>query len=182
MSTPFKTQSGYSSTGKLLHWVIAILVLSQFVVSWLMPDVKMRMVSELVNLHLSIGILILAAMAIRFVHRLAHPVPIEMIGSPRWERVTALATHLAIYFILLVGPFLGWASASAHDVPVTFFGLVTLPALASPRARWALTAGDLHTYMMWTLLGLITLHVLAALYHHFVRHDGVLRRMLPHHA
>jgi len=171
--------AGYGATGKLLHWVIALLVLSQFVVSWLMPDVKMRTVSALVNFHLSLGILILAVMAIRFVHRLAHPVPIEMIGSPRWERVTALATHLAIYFILLVAPFLGWASASAHDVPVTLFGLVTLPALAAPRTRWALTAGDVHVFMMWTLLGLITLHVVAALYHHFARHDGVLRRMLP---
>jgi len=182
VSTPIKIPAGYSTTGKLLHWVVAILVLSQFVVSWLMPDVKMQTVSALVNFHLSLGFLVLAVMAIRFVHRLAHPVPIEMIGSPRWERVTALAVHLAIYFILLVGPFLGWASASAHDVPVTFFGLVTLPALAVPRARWALTAGDVHMFMMWTLLGLIALHVLAVLYHQFVRQDGLLRRMLPQRA
>src|SRR3954469_14286541 len=141
---------GYSSTGKFLHWLIAVLVLGQFVVSWLMPDVKMRTVSALVNLHLSLGLVILAVMAIRFIHRLAHPVPIEMIGSPQWERATALATHLAIYFILLVGPFLGWASASAHDIPTTFFGLFTLPPLAATRARWALTAGDVHMYMMWT--------------------------------
>ena len=78
-----------------------------------------------------------------------------------------------------MGPFLGWASASAHSLPVTLFGLLTLPDIAAPKARWALTAGDVHTYTMWCVLALIGLHVAAALWHRFVRHDGVLQRMLP---
>ena len=56
---------------------------------------------------------------------------------------------------------------------------MTLPALAAPRARWALAAGDIHALMMWILLGLVVLHAAAALYHHLVRKDAVLRRMLP---
>jgi len=127
---------GYSSTGKTLHWLIAACVIAQFVVSILMPDIGPRTgPSALVNLHLSLGILIFMLMAIRVVHRSAHPVAIEMAGSPRWERRAALVTHLLFYFILLVGPFLGWASASAHRVPVTFFGLFNLPDIAAPRAR-----------------------------------------------
>jgi cytochrome b561 len=80
--------------------------------------------------------------------------------------------------VLLVVPFLGWASASAHNLPVTLFGL-PLPALAPPKARWALTAGDVHTYAMWALLALLALHAAAALHHHFVLRDRVLQRMLP---
>jgi cytochrome b561 len=172
--------AGYTPLGKTLHWIIAILVIAQFVVSILMPDIGPRTgPSALVNLHLSLGILIFVLMTLRFVQRLAHPVPLEMIDSPRWERVTALVTHRLMYLILLVAPFLGWASASAHSVPTTFFGLFNLPDIAAPRTRWALKAGDVHTVAMWTLLALVVLHALAALYHHFVRNDGVLRRMLP---
>jgi cytochrome b561 len=106
-------------------------------------------------------------------------VPLDMPDSPDWERSAARATHLAFYFILLAGPLLGWASASAHDLRVSVFGLFPLPDLAAPKTRWALLAGDVHAWMMWALLGLIALHALGALLHHFVRQDGVLRRMLP---
>jgi cytochrome b561 len=165
---------GYGPAAKL------ILVLSQFVISLLMPEIGPGATpATLTDLHFSLGILILLLMAIRLVQRLLHPVPPEASDSPAWARWSAQATHLAFYFLLLVSPFLGWASASAHKLPVTLFGLLALPALADPRARWALTAGDIHGLMMWTLLALIALHTAAAIYHHFIRRDDVLRRMLP---
>ncbi|HEY9460119.1 MAG TPA: cytochrome b [Paralcaligenes sp.] len=171
---------GYSSLAKLLHWMIVLLVLAQFVVAILMPDIGRNTVpGPLINLHFSLGVLILVVMAIRFMFRLLYPVPLDMPGSPLWERWTAHATHLVFYFILLTGPFLGWASASAHKLPVDVFGIFVLPAIAPAKADWALAAGDIHAYMMWMLLVLIALHVAGALYHRFFRHDGVLRRMLP---
>jgi cytochrome b561 len=174
------TGRGYSSTAKSLHWLIVLLVLAQFVIAVLMPGIKSDTVpGTLINLHFSLGIVILVVMAIRFILRLLDPVPLDMPDSPGWERRSARATHVAFYFILLVGPFLGWASASAHRLTVNVFGLVSLPDIAAPKARWGLTAGDVHSYMMWTLLALIGLHAAAALYHYFFRHDGVLQRMLP---
>ncbi len=170
----------YSPVAKWLHWVILILVLMQFGIAILMPDIGPHTVSgTLINLHFSVGVLILILMAIRFAHRLLHPVPLDMPHSPAWERWAAYAMHRAFYFILLVGPFLGWASASAHRLPVDVFGIISLPAIAAPRVRWALTAGDIRIYMMWTLAALIALHAAAALYHHYVRRDRVLQRMLP---
>jgi len=172
--------AGYTPAAKALHWLIVALVASQYVVSTLMPDVGPRTVpGTLINLHFSLGVLILLVMAVRLAHRLLHPVPLEAADAPAWERSLAKVTHRIFYLILTLSPFLGWASASSHRLPVTFFGLFTLPALAEPRARWANTAGDIHAYAMWTLLAIIALHAAAALYHHFVRHDGVLRRMLP---
>lgn len=170
----------YDGAAKGFHWMIVALVLAQFVVSWLMPGIGRNTVpTPLIDLHFSLGVLILVVMAIRFFHRLLYPVPAAMPDAPAWERFAAQAMHRIFYAVLLIVPFLGWASASAHNLPVTVFGLFGLPALAAPKARWALLAGDIHTYAMWTLLGLIGLHAAAALYHHFVRHDGVLRRMLP---
>ena len=117
-------------------------------------------------------------MAARLVHRLAHPVLVAPSDSARWERLLGSALHRLFYAVLLVGPFLGWAPASAHSVPVKLFGIVTLPPLAPRKAQWGFEAGDIHGYAMWTLLCLVGLHAAAALYHHFVRHDNVLRRML----
>ena len=173
------TRSAYTPGAKVLHWLIALLVAAQFVVAWFMPHIGRNTRAEgLVSLHFSLGVLIVLAMIVRWIHRLRHPVPLEMPGSPSWERWAAHWMHIAIYVILLASPWLGWASASAHNLPVALFGL-PLPALAPPKAGWALEAGDVHTWSMWTLLALVALHALAALYHHFVRRDGVLRRMLP---
>jgi len=178
-STPAaRPEAAYSGLAKTFHWLIAALVLSQFVVSYLMPGIGPRTVpGTLINLHFSLGVTIWMLMIVRWIHRLRHPVPMDAEIAP-WERAGSHAIQMAFYAILLVSPLLGWASASAHRLPVGLFGL-TLPALAAPKARWALTAGDVHRYAMWTLLVLICLHVAAALYHRFVRHDGVLRRMLP---
>ncbi|MBP6019018.1 MAG: cytochrome b [Burkholderiaceae bacterium] len=178
--TPVPSNQGYSRMAKLMHWLIVLLVLSQFLVAILMPDIKPAMVPGLlINLHFSLGVLILVLMAIRGLLRVLHPVPLDMPGAPTWERWLALTTHRTFYFILLVGPFLGWASASAHKLSVSVFGMFVLPDLAAPKARWALVAGDAHALIMWVLLALIGLHVAGAFYHYFFRHDQVLQRMLP---
>jgi cytochrome b561 len=170
----------YTATAKALHWLIVMLVLAQFVVAALMPHIGRNTVAgTVINLHFSLGVLILLVMAVRLVHRFRHPVPLEMPESPAWEHGLAYASQIVFYLMLLVGPVLGWASASAHNLRVTVFGLVTLPDLAAPKTRWALVAGDVHTWMMWTLLGLIAIHAAAGLYHYFVLHDRVLQRMLP---
>jgi cytochrome b561 len=170
----------YSATAKALHWVAAALVLSQLVTAAAMPYIGPNtQAGTVIDLHLSLGVLIVVLTALRFVNRLVDPVPLDTRDSRAWELMAAQATHRTLYFILLVGPFLGWASASAHRFSVTLFGVVPLPSLAAPRARWALVAGDIHTLTMWLMLGLVALHASVALYHHFVRHDAVLRRMLP---
>jgi cytochrome b561 len=170
----------YSTTAKALHWLAALLVLSQLVTAALMPYIgPTTQAGTVINLHLSLGVVVLVLTAMRVANRLLDPVPLDPHDSRAWELLAAQVTHRTLYFILLVGPFLGWASASAHRFDVTLFGLVPLPPLAAPWALWALVAGDIHTLMMWILLGLVTLHASVALYHHFVRHDAVLRRMLP---
>jgi cytochrome b561 len=170
----------YTPTAKALHWTIVLLVTIQFVTALAMPDIGPHTQPDTwIGLHFSIGVLILVVMAARLVHRLMYPVPLEASQAPAWERVVALLVHRLFYLILLTGPLLGWASASAHRLTVSLFGLITLPSIAAPKARWALTAGDVHATAMWVLLALVAMHAAAALYHHVVLHDATLRRMLP---
>jgi cytochrome b561 len=172
--------SVYSPAAKLLHWTIAGLLAIQFITAFLLPHIgRNTPPSTVIELHFSFGVLILVVMAVRLVHRLAHPLPLEARDAAPWERLLAILVHRLFYLILLVSPLLGWASASAHSLPVSLFGIVTLPAIAAPGAAWGHTAGDIHGTVMWALLWLVGLHAGAALFHHFVRRDGTLERMLP---
>jgi cytochrome b561 len=156
------------------------LLACQFVTALLLPHIRMDTpLDTTINLHFNLGLAILVVMAIRLVHRWRHPVRVAGGNAPTWESAAADATHRLFYAILLIGPFLGWAAASAHSVPVRLLGIVELPALAPRKASWALLAGDVHGWAMWTLLALLGVHAAAALYHHVVRRDDVLRRMLP---
>jgi cytochrome b561 len=84
-----------------------------------------------------------------------------------------------LYGLIIVIPVLGWAAAGFFGYKVRLFGLIPLPALADGRMRWAHEAGDIHDLLTNVLLGVVGLHVLAALWHYFVRRDHVVQRMLP---
>ncbi len=170
----------YSAAGKAFHWTVVALLACQFVTALLLPHIELDTpLDTTINLHFNFGLAIWVVMAARLIHRWMRPVAVAPGDSPGWERTLALATHRLFYVILLVGPFFGWAAASAHSVPVRLFGVLSLPPLAPRKAEWGFLAGDIHGYTMWTLLVLIGIHAAGALYHHFVRHDSVLRRMLP---
>jgi cytochrome b561 len=170
----------YNPVAKALHWLVFALVLVQFVIGWTMPATRRGVIpGRLINLHLSFGVLILAVVLIRVLWRRAHPVAVGAEDIPQWEQTAARATHLLMYALLLVLPILGWAAASARDWTVRVFDLVTLPHLVAAEAKIGFLAGDVHVVLSYVLLGLIGLHVAAALYHYLVRRDRVLQRMLP---
>jgi cytochrome b561 len=93
-------------------------------------------------------------------------------------RLAAGATHMALYALLLIQPLLGWALSNAEGKPVHFLGL-TLPALVASDEDLADSLTVWHQDVAWVLLALITLHMGAAFWHHFVLRDRTLRMMLP---
>jgi len=172
--------NGYGSLAKSLHWVVFALVLIQFVIAWAMPKIRRDVVPEtLINLHMSLGMLIMAVVLLRMFWRRAHPVAPAAEGVPRWQQLVAGVTHWLLYGLLLVLPILGWAAAASRDWTIRVFDLVTLPHLVPARASIGHTAGDVHVVLSWVLLGLIGLHIAAGLYHYLFLRDRVLQRMLP---
>ena len=172
--------SGYTGTAKILHWTIVALLIAQFIFAWTMPHIgRNTPVTTLISLHFTFGIIILAVAVGRLVWRVTQGEPVPEAGLPPWQEKSASIVHWALYVLLLMVPILGWLNASYRGMPVEMFGL-ELPKLLATRAPgWGWT-GDVHGLLAnYAMLGLVGLHVLAALYHHFVRHDGVLRRMLP---
>jgi cytochrome b561 len=172
--------TGYTGTAKALHWTIMALLIVQFVVAWTMPEIRRDTKPEtLINLHLSVGVLILIVAVVRLVWRATHAEPPPADGVPMWQLKSARIVHWLLYGLLFVVPILGWINASWRGFPVILFGL-ELPKMVATRAPGLRWTGDVHgllaNYLMLTLVGL---HVAAALYHWLLRRDGVMQRMLP---
>ncbi len=179
-SRAYTTDSAsYGAMARLLHWLVAGLVLLQTLIGWIMPNIDKNAPQEgFVALHLSVGAVLLVVIIIRVVWRAGHPVLAAPSLKP-WESWLAGTVHGIIYALLVVVPLLGWAAAGYYGYTVRLFGLLKLPALADGTMEWGHTAGDIHAVLVNVLLAAVAVHVAAALYHSFVRRDQVLQRMLP---
>lgn len=172
--------TGYTGTAKTLHWLILALLIVQFAVAWTMPNIgRNTQPGTLINLHFSVGVLILTIAIVRLAWRVTHGEPAPEDGLPPWQVVSARVLHWLLYLLLFVVPILGWANASYRGFPIVMFGLELPKLVATHASSWGWT-GDIHAFLAtYVMLALVGLHVLAALYHYFVRRDGVLQRMLP---
>ncbi|HEU0276605.1 MAG TPA: cytochrome b [Rhodanobacteraceae bacterium] len=175
------TQGRYTRTAIGLHWLILGLLIVQYIVGWTMPHIgRNTPVTTLIGLHFSIGVLILGVIVVRLAWRITHGEPAPEAGVPRWQVQTARVIHWLLYLLLIVVPLLGWLNASYRGMPITLFGLARVPPLIATHAGgWSWT-GDVHILVaQYLILPLAGLHIAAALYHHFIRRDHVLQRMLP---
>jgi cytochrome b561 len=174
------TSAGYTSTAKTLHWLIVALLIGQFIFAWTMPDIRRDTpVTTLISLHFTFGVLILAVAIVRLGWRLTHGEPDPEDGVPPWQNASARVVHWLLYLLLFVVPILGWINASWRGMPIVMFGMELPKLIATHAAGWGWT-GDVHGLLAnYLLLALVGLHVVAALYHRFIRGDGVLQRMLP---
>jgi cytochrome b561 len=170
----------YGALAKFLHWTIVILIIAQYVIIEAAEDLpdgvgKFAMVTR----HKSIGMLVLGLALVRILWKLlnkGNPAPVAM---PRPQRIAAAASHGLLYALILAQPVSGWVMSSAANYPVTFFGWIQFPALIGPDKGAVEFYEEVHEILFKTLLSIAVLHVLAALYHHFIRKDDTLRRMLP---
>src|SRR5579885_3062786 len=170
--------AAYDPVAKILHWLIAGLLVWQYAIAWYMPHIGRNTPNEgLVNQHLSVGALILLLVLARLVWRLTHPAPPPGEAS-LWQRRAASGVHWLLYLFLIGNPLMGWANASFRGFQVSLFNVVPLPALVEKGNAFGRAMGDIHVQVGWYALILIGLHVLAALYHD-VRRDDVMGRMLP---
>jgi cytochrome b561 len=173
-------EPGYGGVAKILHWLIVALLVVQFAVAWTMPDINPRTPPDaLVDLHFSLGVTILFIAAVRLLWRWRYPVPLISDNVPVWQDWSARATHALLYLLLFLLPILGWVDAGFRALPTHFYEMVTIPPIVPAMRSLAGETGDIHTLVSYVLLGVVGLHVLAALYHHFWLRDRVLLRILP---
>jgi cytochrome b561 len=169
----------YDPLTKLLHWLVFVLVAAQYAVGEFMPHIGRKAVDEgLIAWHFSLGAAVLVTIVVALAWRIIHPVA-QSDEIPLWQKRIATLIQWALYLLILVMSVLGWAATNARGWPVKLFGVIPFPALANNGDKWAHTAGDIHTLLVNVLLALAAVHVGAALYHHFIARDRMLKRMLP---
>jgi len=161
-----------------LHWIVAVLLSAALVLAWILPRKSAPGYDGLLDLHKSVGVTVLALVVLRLLWRLGNPVA-PATGLTALEKRLSAITHWALYTIMLLIPLTGYLFASAEGQHLDFFGLFTAASpLVTDRAL-SKPMEFLHKTGQYAIYGFVGLHVLAALYHHFVKRDGVLQRMLP---
>jgi cytochrome b561 len=169
----------YGTTAKVLHWLVVALLLVQYLIGWLMPDIHRGMKpGDAMTYHISVGIVILLLILARLAWRLTHPVAPES-SLPPWQRLSSEAVHWLLYLLVLATTISGWLFASFRGWSISFFFLTPLPMLSSENPAAIRVINHWHQKFEWALLILIGLHVAAALVHIFIYRNRVMQRMLP---
>lgn len=166
-----------------LHWLMALLLGALIVLGLYMtrlPDVGFNLSKiGLILYHKQFGVLALMLVTLRILWRVGNVLPRLVETLPEWQKVTARLVHLCLYGLMLALPLTGWLMSSASGIPVSFFGLFTLPDLVGYDDRLFHTLIDVHSYLGYALIACMAMHIGAALRHHWVLRDNTLRKMLP---
>jgi cytochrome b561 len=163
-----------------LHWFIVVAVIAQLTIGLIfanLPENDPR-AGTLFGVHATLGLVIFLGMLTRFVWRQANPVPALPDTLKPYEKRIALANHWAFYALIIGMPISGYLMVNAHGFAVPFSG-IELPRLLDKNKAWGDALESLHIGGAFTLMGLILLHVAAALRHEFLLKDNTLRRMTP---
>lgn len=171
----------FSSIARFFHWLIAGLIISQYLLAELAENAKSdgRVLDQLAILanHKSIGILILVLALLRVAYRLKYP-PIKTAEEmPVWQHHASNVSHVLLYVFLFCLPLSGWLMSSAKAYSVSWFNLFTLPDLIAPSESIADFFHATHHYLSEALFIVAVIHVAAALKHHFIDKDTVMLGM-----
>ena len=163
-----------------LHWTIAALILLVQVPAGLtMNRVEPGLLQNILyDTHKMTGLTVFALVVVRLAWRWANPVPELPADLPPWQAGLARITHVLLYLLILAMPVSGFIYTAMGGFPVPLFYLVNLADFVPVNKPVAAVAEAVHVNLIWALLAVVVLHVAGALYHHLVRRDGVLRRML----
>lgn len=174
----------YSPMARRFHWItvaaVFVMVPLGFAMSYRGNTLNIwdGVTDALYSSHKLIGFLLLWLTASRLIYRLVHGAPPDEPTLEWWQKAGSHLLHWALYGLLLIVPLLGWIGVSLFP-SLMVFNLFGLPPLASPDEVAAKRVLALHGWLAILLALLVCAHIGAALFHHVIRKDGVLRRMLP---
>ncbi len=163
-----------------LHWLIGLMILISFSVGLYMVDLSLSPFKlRLYSWHKWAGVTIFMLVLIRCLWRITHAAPTLPADMPRWQRIAADTSHLALYALMIAIPLSGWLMSSAKGFQTVYFGVLPIPDLLQKNKALGETLALVHQALNFTMIGIVILHAAAALKHHFIDKDDILRRMLP---
>jgi len=175
-----ETPSRYGLTAILLHWLVALLIGAAFALGVVMVEIPGLTPTKLryFSWHKWLGVSVLALAALRLLWRWWRGVP-PAENMPVWQQRAAAVGHALLYVLMFAVPLSGYFYSLAAGVPVVYLGVWPLPVLMEADPVLKPVLKQLHIALVYVMSVIIMVHILAALKHHFVDRDGVLKRILP---
>lgn len=172
------TTTRYHEVARLLHWLIAGLILLQYALANMAEEASsdLQELALLAN-HKSVGMTILMLAIVRILWRVTHTVPAPPPSMPRWQVRASSLSHALLYFLIFALPVSGWLFSSANAYSVSWFNVFVFPDLIGGNESRAEVLEEVHETLAKVLFFLALLHILAALKHGLFDRDGVLGRM-----
>lgn len=171
--------TGYGSVARTLHWLAAIGIFALLFLGLRQSGMDSGAERQAVrDLHGSIALVVFALMSARIVWRFINVVPGHPPGSPGWQRVAAAVVHRGLYIAVFVQIVAGAMTVATGGRPLAFFGLLAIPLPVAESDAGHEFWEEIHESLWAVVAALIVVHVLAALYHHFIAKNDVLRRMI----
>lgn len=170
------TRHQFGMVSIILHWLMAFLIIGLLIVGFYMSSLPFGLDKlKLYGLHKEFGILVLILAVARLGWRIKNINPELDIF---WlERLAARSMHWALYIFMLAMPLTGWLLTSAAGLPPSFFGIFSLPLLITPDRDKMVFLSLVHEWLAYGLIAALCIHTAAALKHHFIDKDDILRRM-----
>jgi cytochrome b561 len=170
----------YTRTAVSLHWLMALGLIGAFSLGVYMHELPLSPFKlKLYSWHKWAGVSLFMLVLVRLAWRLRHPAPPLPESMPKALRMIAHGAHFALYLLMLAIPLSGWLMSSAKGFQTVWFGIVPLPDLLSKNAELGDLLQSVHEALNLCLAALVIAHIGAALKHHFIDRDDILRRMLP---
>jgi len=170
-------RDAFSGLQQVLHWLTAIMVLAMLFIGVSMVSTLEPRFLALIAIHRPLGIAILALAVLRLGVRLWRGVPPLPADLPRAQALAANSSHFVLYSLLIAMPLVGWGMLSAGGYPVVLYGSLHLPAILPHDDRLHAILLTTHIVLAYMFFATILLHVAAALFHAWIRRDGVFRAM-----
>ena len=172
------SEQGFGLSAIIIHWIMALLIISLLAAGLYMTSLGIsEQKLKLYGFHKEFGIVVIILTLLRIIWRLSNIIP-SLSSLPYLEKLAARAMHLAFYGFMIIMPLTGWLMSSAAGLPVSFFGLFTLPNFITPDPKLFFLWQQIHKYAAFILIAAILGHTAAALKHHYVDRDDILKRML----
>lgn len=178
MSDQTTASAKYDGVAKTLHWVVALFMIVMLTFGWTLGDLPLDEKIQTLVIHSSLGASVFLLMIARLLWRRSHTPPALPEGMPGWQVLASKFSHYGLYFFVILQPLLGLGQSMYADFAVSPFGLMNVNVGVNESLHSIFH--ELHEINAMILIALIVLHLGAALYHHFVQKDTVLKRMLPY--
>jgi cytochrome b561 len=172
------TENSYSLISRLFHWFIGISIISLLIAGYYMTDLPPSdQKYQIYGIHKAFGFIVLILTIARIFWRILNIAPKTIQGTPHWQEVASKVNFKLLYSLSLIMPLSGIFMSLYGGFPISVFGIFTIEAFEKNQ-RLASLAREFHGAFAIVLICSLSLHVVGALYHHFIKKDRTLKRMI----